>query len=175
VTPTRSTRRPLVLVVSAVALALTTSGCGAVLDEISGPAEAQRDEPGGEVTAASDADVFSIQVGDCIVTAKLPDGENVESVPVVPCSEPHDAEVYAETELPEGDFPGDEALAASADEFCLEEFESFVGVSYDESAYYYWPFTPLEEGWNTMDDRVIQCVIDTDGTDVTGTLEGSAS
>ncbi|MFD4993701.1 septum formation family protein [Cellulosimicrobium cellulans] len=174
-TLSRTTRRPLLLVVSAAALALTASGCGAILDEISGPSEAQRDEPGGEVTEASDADVFSIQVGDCLVTAKLPDGENVESVPVVPCSEPHDAEVYAETELPEGDYPGDEAIEASADEFCLGEFEAFVGLSYDESAYYYWPFTPREDGWTSLDDRVVQCVLDTDGTDVTGSLQGSAT
>ncbi len=90
---------------SAVALALTASGCGAILDEISGPADAQRDEPGGEVTEASDADVFSVQVGDCIVSSKLDDADQVESVPVVPCSEPHDAEVYAETELPRATTP----------------------------------------------------------------------
>ena len=41
------------------------------------------------------------------------DRPDVESVPVVPCSEPHDAEVYAETELPEGDYPGDEAIQAT--------------------------------------------------------------
>ena len=37
-TLSRTTRRPLLLVVSAVALALTASGCGAILDEIRSPA-----------------------------------------------------------------------------------------------------------------------------------------
>ncbi|WP_340696775.1 septum formation family protein [Cellulosimicrobium funkei] len=171
----RSTRRPLVLVVSAVALALTASGCGAILDEISGPADAQRDEPGGEVTEASNADVFSVQVGDCIVSSKLDDADLVESVPVVPCSEPHDAEVYAETELPAGDYPGDEAVTTSAEEFCYGAFEPFVGLPYEESAHEYWYFTPRADGWTRQGDRVVQCVLDTNGTDVTGSLQGSAT
>ena len=175
VTLSRTTRRPLLLVVSAVALALTASGCGAILDEITGPSEAQRDEPGGEVTEASDADVFSVQVGDCIVSSRLDDAAEIESVPVVPCAEPHDLEIYAETELPEGDYPGEEAITASAEEFCAGEFEPFVGLAYEESAHEYWYFTPLEDGWNTQGDRVVQCVLDTNGTDVTGSLQGTAS
>ncbi|MFE6236598.1 septum formation family protein [Cellulosimicrobium sp. NPDC057862] len=171
----RTTRRPELLVVSAVALAVTASGCGSVLDEISGPSEAQRDEPSGEVTESSDADVFSIQVGDCLVSSRLDQATEIDSVPVVPCSEPHDLEIYAETELPEGDYPGDEAVTASAEEFCAGEFEPFVGLPYEESAHVYWYFTPVKDGWNTRDDRVVQCVIDTNGTDVTGSLQGSAS
>lgn len=171
----RSTRRPALLAVGTLTLALLTSGCGAILDEISGPSDAQRDEPGGQVTEASDADVFSVQVGDCIVSERLDDSEEVESVPVVPCSEPHDVEIYAETELPEGDYPGEEAVTASAEEFCLGEFEPFVGLAYEESAYDFWYFTPLEDGWNIQGDRVVQCVIDTLGTDVTSSLAGSAS
>lgn len=171
----RSTRRPALLVVGTLTLALLTSGCGAILDEIAGPSEAQRDEPGGQVTEASDADVFSVQVGDCLVSEKLPDGTEVESVPVVPCSEPHDLEIYAETELAEGDFPGEEAVAATAEEFCYGEFEPFVGLVYEESAHDFWYFTPLESGWTTMGDRTVQCVLDTQGTDVTTSLQGSAS
>ncbi len=171
----RTTRRPALLVVGTLALALLSSGCGGILDEITGPAEAQRDEPDGQVTEASDADVFSIKVGDCIVSERLDDSGEVESVPVVPCAEPHDIEIYAETELPEGDYPGEEAVSASAEEYCYGEFEPFVGLAYEESAHDFWYFTPLEDGWNALDDRVIQCVLDTQGTDVTGSLQGTAS
>jgi hypothetical protein len=151
---------------------LLLSGCGSLVDSLTGPSEAQRDKPGGEVTAASDADVFSIQVGDC---ANVPaDGsEQVTSLPVVPCSDPHTDEVYAEKELAPGDFPGDDAILAQAEEFCLAEFEPFVGIAYDASALDIWPMFPAQEGWEIQDDRVIQCLITAGAEPTTGSLKGA--
>ncbi|MFJ4106976.1 hypothetical protein [Oerskovia enterophila] len=161
------------LAVGAVLLtsSLLVSGCSAIL----GPQEAQRDEPGGEVTAASDADVFSLQLGDC-GNQPVADEESFEvtSMPVVPCTDPHTDELYAEKELAAGDYPGEEAILAQTEEFCLAEFEGFVGLSYEESSLDIWHMYPLQGGWETQDDRVIQCVITAGTEPTTGSLKGSA-
>ncbi|MGW6005671.1 septum formation family protein [Oerskovia enterophila] len=163
------------LAVGAVLLtsALLVSGCSAIF----GPEEAQRDEPNGEVTAASDADVFSLQIGDCINQAES-DAETEEfaSLPVVPCAEPHNGEVYAELELEDGDFPGATTVEDQAMEHCHGQFEAFVGLSYDESTLIFWPMFPSEQSWELEDDRVIQCFVGPESMTetVTGTLAGAA-
>ena len=62
-----------------------------------------------------------------------PDGEVVSEVPVVPCTEPHDDEVYFDFQLADGEFPGDDAVAEQSDAGCLEQFQPFVGLVYDSS------------------------------------------
>ncbi|GCE77220.1 septum formation family protein [Cellulomonas biazotea] len=168
--PSTTARRAAALAVPGL-LVLALTGCGA----LDSPAEAPRESPGGEVTEAADADVFTVEVGDCLNGSAVgEEGALTESLPVVPCSEPHDGEVYAETELPAGEFPGADALQAQGDEFCAAQFETFVGIPYDDSVYYQWSLTPTEEGWAALDDRVVQCVLDTDGELVTGSLQGAA-
>lgn len=167
-------RRRALLAVGVLFVSLLASGCGAILDEALGPDDARRDEPGGEITAASDADVFSLQVGDCFSAADTAASE-VTEIPVVPCGEPHDAEIYAETTLPEGDYPGDDEVLRLAEEFCVGEYEAFVGLAYEESRHASWPFTPTQDGWEVQGDRVVQCVVDTMGAEITGSLEGTAS
>ncbi|WP_182112802.1 MULTISPECIES: septum formation family protein [unclassified Actinotalea] len=153
---------------AAVALAVTAlalTGCG--------PDEPVRDEETGEITESSESDVFALQVGDCMNSGEL--AEEVESVPTVPCSEPHDSEIFASTELEDGDYPGDDAIFDLADEFCLAEFETFIGVPYDESEIYYQPLAPSEMGWNELDDREVLCIaLDETEGGITGSLEGAA-
>ena len=110
----------------------------------------------------------ALEVGDCL--AEPPGGEEVIfTVDTVSCSEPHGAEVYAVVTLPEGDFPGDEAVAAQAAEVCAAEFEGFVGLPYAESVLEFSYLYPYEKGWNAG-ERVVTCsVVDLAG-DTTGTL-----
>ena len=93
------------------------------------------------------------------------------SVQTLPCSEPHSEEVYAAVNLPEGDFPGTEAMNAQADELCAAEFESFVGLPYEESVLYLTYLTPTREGWSEGDHEVVGSVYDPEG-EVSGSLRG---
>jgi hypothetical protein len=124
------------------------------------------------------ADPFSLRVGDCI-DDDLGNGE-VMQVPLVDCTEPHTAEAYHSERLPDGDYPGLEAVKATAVETCLAGFERFAGIDYDDSqhldfAWYY----PTEGSWSTGDRDVLCLMMQIDpatGETVptTGTLRGFA-
>jgi hypothetical protein len=108
-------------------------------------------------------------VGDCLTEA-LP-GEVIFSLQTLPCSEPHSEEIYAAVTLPEGDFPGTEAMNAQADELCAAESESFVGLPYEESVLYLTYLTPTREGWVRGRPRGRCSVYDPEG-EVSGSLRG---
>jgi Septum formation len=160
------------LAVSALLLAgLTLTGCS-VLQDLVEP-EPVRDETG-EVVEAGEDDVFSMKVGDCVADSVSSEQEEVTEVPVVPCSEPHDLEVYAEFALDGEEYPGDEQADTLAFEGCLAEFEGFVGLRYEESTLDYTYYRPTEASWNGVDDRLVSCLIlDPEGQS-SGSLEGAA-
>lgn len=146
----------------ATAATLALSACGAD--------EAQRDEASGEITAAAEANVFSVQVGDCLDLAAMASATEVETLPTVPCGEEHDGEVYAETTLEGDEYPAD--IDDQADEFCYGEFPTFVGKDYETSTLDYGPLTPSTVSWD-QGDRVVQCIL-MSAEPVTGSLEGAA-
>lgn len=146
----------------AAGAALALSACGA--------GDAQRDEASGEITEAAEADVFTIQVGDCLNLAEMASATEVESLPTVPCGEEHDGEVYAETRLKGDEYPAD--IDTQADEFCYGAFSTFVGMDYETSTLDYGPLTPSTDSWD-QGDRVVQCIL-MSAEPVTGSLEGAA-
>jgi Septum formation len=119
-------------------------------------------------TVPEEVDVYKLEVGDCY--GEVPEGD-VVTVPVVPCSEPHSEEVFAAVSLPNRDFPGEDAILAQADELCFAEFESFVGLSYEESVLDFAYVYPSEESW-LEGDRLVTCTIFDPGEKVTGSLRG---
>ncbi len=148
--------RPLIASALATGLIATVaSGCG-----LFGAEEPKRDASG-TITESADADVFALKVGDCVDSAKLGGEEATEisSVGTVPCGQPHDGEVFAETTMATGDFPGDAAAGDQANEYCKQQFESFIGVAFDDSVLDLVPMFPTSESWTYNDDRVIQCVV----------------
>ncbi|MCC2336186.1 septum formation family protein [Cellulomonas wangsupingiae] len=174
-------RRLLSVSAVAVALAATLTGCGSVLDSVLGdqPEAAQRDEPGGEITASAEADVFSLQVGDCLnYLALSEESTEFSSLPTVPCAEQHDAEIYAETNLTKEQYEADLALAddtetpTHADQFCYDAFSGFVGTSYEESTLDYTYLSPTPEGWAGGDD-VVQCLVLHLEGGLTGSMQGT--
>ncbi|WP_309128507.1 septum formation family protein [Microbacterium sp.] len=166
--PANRTRRTIAFTGTAVILAAMLSGCS-IAGSVFGGGDAQRDEDG-NVTQEKEIDIFSLKVGDCLTEAALSGGETT-TAPVIPCDEAHPYEVYAEFELEDGEFPGTAAIETPADEFCLTEFEKFVGVAYDASALAYTWFEPTAESWSA-DDRLVQCVIGDPAGDVEGSLKG---
>ncbi len=163
---TRSPSRLLLALSAATAAAALLTGCSL----LSG-GDAQRDDTGTVVEGNDEADVFLLQVGDCINDSEL--GDVVTTLPIVPCSEPHDSETYFEATL-EGDaFPGDDAISEQSDQICYDAFAGFVGIAWEESSLGYYPFTPTEQSWDNG-DRLVSCMIYDPAGQTTGSLAGSA-
>lgn len=162
----------LVVAVAATAVVASLTGCGAVQNLLGGSAaEPERDATTQEIVEEGDADVFAIRVGDCMNEAS---GEVVSEVPVVPCDQPHDEEVFFDFELSGEEYPGDEAVQTQASDGCLAQFEPFVGLAYESSTLDFYPYTPTKESWDQLGDRIVSCVIWDPAGQVTGTLAGAA-
>lgn len=127
-------------------------------------------EPGGEVW------VNDLEVGDCWDDPEGGYGDYVETVAQVPCSEPHDNEVYYVFDLPDGPYPGDVEMAAAANQGCQEAFDSFVGIPYEESSLDFIWFAPFGEmEWEKYGDREVQCsVFDMTTDQLTGSAQDLA-
>lgn len=165
------TRRALALAGSAAALTVALTGCSAINSILgSGSGDANRDEESGQVTESANIDIFSLKVGDCKMES--PSGL-IEDADVVPCSEPHDEEVYYEITMDDGDFSED-AVNTASEECIGDAFTSFVGVSYDQSALEVYPITPTKDTWETLDDRLVQCVVVDPAGPTEGSLKGAA-
>lgn len=167
--PSPNVFRTLSVSAAAIAVAVALSGCAAV-NVFGNRGEPERDSETQEITSAGQADVFSIKVGDCL--NEVPN-EAVEAVPVVPCGDPHDQEVFDEFSMPEGDWPGDDVIGDATVEYCDTAFREFVGVSWDDSELDWYPFTPTEQGWDAVDDRLVQCVIYDPAGKTSGSLQAA--
>ena len=168
----KSTAARTTLMIATLAVAgAALSGCS-VLQGLLGEETVTRDEESQEVVEAGSADVFNLHVGDCFDDDSLSSG--ISEVPAVPCADPHDNEIYFIYDMPNGDYPGESEVEASADQGCAAEFEAFVGAAYETSAIDYWALYPSEDTWNQIADREVICsVYDTAGQ-VSGTLQGVA-
>ncbi len=162
-------RRHLAAAALVLSAALALTGCSAITAITGLFGGATRDDSG-VITEGGDVDIFTIAVGDCL--GQAPDGE-VSSVAAVPCAEEHDGEVFHDFTLPDGDFPGEEAMESAAFDGCDAQFAPFVGASYEESTLDYMYYAPTEDSWNTYSDRVISCVLVDPAGPVTGSLQGA--
>lgn len=158
-------RSPLVLVLTVLIVAGgLTVGCGVLS---SGPTRDDR----GRVIEAGDVAPFELIVGDCFNDPGL---DQVRTVTVVPCDEPHDYEIYHRFELGDGPFPGGEIIEDRWIQECLAQFEPFVGLAFDESVLDMSAIFPTQKSWEELDDREILCsVTAVDGTPRTRTAQGS--
>jgi hypothetical protein len=139
----------------------------------------ERDESG-QIVESGDLGVFDVRVGDCFNDP--PDlissaDALIESFVAVPCSEPHDNEVYALVDHPAGDdqpFPGIDALDEYGAGVCFSAFRPYVGRSYESSELDFFSFTPSEEGWERIDDREIICALyEVNLARLTGSMRGT--
>lgn len=85
--------------------------------------------------------LFDLSVGDCINYPSS--GELLTQVERVDCAEPHDGEVADILTMPDGDYPGDDAVFEYADANCPAETD--------------FELTPTEESWS-IGDREITCI-----------------
>ena len=122
--------------------------------------------------AGCGGDVFTLEVGTCYDDI---DETAISSVPEVDCSDPHDNEVFAVFDYTGSDtFPGSEAMNDAAQQLCVDAFEEYVGLRYEESAFEVYPITPNEGGWNSGDREIICALYNPDLSKLIGSMQGAA-
>lgn len=144
-----------------VALAVLLSGCA---DD-----DAPRDA-GNQVTAPATAGVLTVRVGDCVGDIGAGD---IGEVDEIPCTQPHEYEVFSAKLLADGEFPGPDAVEKARTDFCRAEFTGFVGTEYDSSDLDMKTLAPSTETW-VAGDREILCLVGVGGgSQSTGSLRGA--
>ena len=82
----------------------------------------------------------------------------------VPCGLEHSAQVYAAGILPEGEFPGSEAVGGTVDELCAD---AVGGLVHNETDFAFLNLVPTSTGWSA--DRGYLCLAtSSDGSPLVG-------
>jgi hypothetical protein len=128
----------------------------------------------GTTGGVPDVSAFDIAVGDCFAfgPGDAKGSGEIDGVDLQSCDDEHDNEAYATVEATQASWPGQEALWDFADEGCYAEFESFVGIPWDDSAADFGYLTPTEQSWSEG-DREVLCYAFVDGDTSPGTLGDS--
>ena len=110
-------------------------------------------------------------IGECLTYPEVTEAETeVNELPVVDCSEPHDAEVFALADSALEAFDKD-ALFTEAEGYCYGQFESYVGLPYEESVIYFTTLVPSSDGWDAGDRALICLLVSDVNGDNTGSLK----
>lgn len=127
----------------------------------------------GAIQEAGEASVFALKVGDCFDDTDATGVGVVAEVPVVPCDDPHDNEVFHQFDMNGSVYPGQDAALEGSLGPCLAQFLPFVGIDYFESELEIFPITPTEASW-AAGDRTVYCALyATDLSKLTGSMRNS--
>lgn len=115
----------------------------------------------------------SLGVGDCI--EGLPaDGDVVHGLPRVSCDVPHTGQVYAAFDLPDGAWPGADAVFTSAEVGCSEALDRESPELFADPDVGVFFVHPIELSWRRGDRKVL-CVTDYGTQPRTGDLRASTT
>jgi hypothetical protein len=132
--------------------------------------DVERDESGSIVDSGT-VDVFQIKAGDCFDDS-IGFGDEISSLPGVPCSEPHDNEAYAAFDLTTSTYTDEESMWEMAHNACLERFETFVGRDYETSTLDIFSLYPTADSWANGDREVVCAVYDMEESKLVGSVQG---
>jgi len=111
--------------------------------------------------------VFKLRVGDCVST------RNGQLVTVLPCTAPHEAEVFATFTLPASAWPGTAALRRDASSGCASRLTGYINpqlaISLAQSYVY-----PNKVAW-TAGTRTVVCEVRAASGQLTGSVRGASS
>lgn len=133
--------------------------------------QATRSPTTGKITRTGSLNVFKLSVGDCFDN---PAGaSSVTQVTAIPCTQPHNAQIFAKFKLTGSDFsyPGTAAVKSQATAGCNRRTGS-VDKSKTTSAMTVRLLYPLQDSW-TDGQRTVSCMIANPQANVTQSLLNS--
>jgi hypothetical protein len=85
----------------------------------------------------------------------------------------HTHEVYYSQRYPESSFDATK-ISNYANDTCLAQFATYVGIDYARSRYQYLHIVPTQDSWTRDNDRDIVCVAFEENATITGSIAGRA-
>ncbi len=95
------------------------------------------------------------------------------TIPRVSCESAHDSEVFHRVDLPEGPFPGDDAVYAQATAECDAAYAAYVGVPWSSSTLTFYSYTPVQPQWEGGNRRIVCILFDPFNPQLVGSVAGS--
>ena len=173
------TNRPTAAMLGSAVVAALVLGAGACSGDdddgdAGGDTTTETSDDTTETTSpeAEEATVFAIEDGDCLASDPSVQGGEVTEVPKVDCGEPHFTEVFHTYTIDTAELPPAAEMEGIVQDQCVAEFESFVGMPYDQSALEITWLEPTPESWERGDHELV-CMITDPAGQTTGSLEGA--
>ena len=111
--------------------------------------------------------VFQLRVGDCVNSGQ----DEISSPTVVPCGQPHDAEIYARFALAGHGWPGSAAIGAQARRGCTARLGSYLNPQLATTVLAESYVFPDQGAWNAG-ERTVICEIRSTTGKLTGSVRG---
>ena len=160
------------------ALILVVNVIYVVVVVFTGVDETRRDSTG-QVVDGGSVTLERLQVGDCFTEPSLDDvltdedrSEASGLADVVPCSDPHQAEVFHEFDVAGDDFPGDAVIERRTAD-CLPAFKDYVGKSFQRSQLDVVFYFPTSTAWRFGDHEITCVLLDPDMKQLNLSMAGS--
>jgi hypothetical protein len=118
-------------------------------------------------TPAALPSVFRLHTGECVDSGR----SGISSPTVVPCGQPHDAEIYARFALTEHNWPGGAAIGAQARRGCTARLGSYLNPQLATSVLAESYVFPDQGAWNAG-ERTVICEIRSTAGRLTGSVRG---
>jgi hypothetical protein len=146
-------RTPLRLISFLLGITVTLAACSA---EATG--DASERDASGNVVEGGDVGAFRLRVGDCIASASSAVGDAVASVPVVPCDQAHESQIYAAFDIAGDEFPGLVIVGQEAEEGCVDSFLRTFATRDDIAEWELSFLHPTQDTWDQVNDREVLCL-----------------
>jgi Septum formation len=111
--------------------------------------------------------VFRLRTGECVDYSR----NGISSPSVVPCGQPHDAEIYARFALAEHHWPGTAAIGAQARQGCTARLGSYLNPQLAATILAESYIFPDRGAWNAG-ERTVICEIRGTAGKLTGSVRG---
>jgi hypothetical protein len=123
----------------------------------------------GQISQGGSVAANEFKVGDCV--NDLSNTSALRSLPGVPCAQPHEGEVFAIFNLPDGSYPGRDEIESQASSECSTQLDEYApSAATDENIGLYYVY-PQERNWS-VGDREVVCIATSDAGPTTGSIRG---
>jgi hypothetical protein len=120
--------------------------------------------------------VLTVGAGQCFESPSAVHTE-LTSLQRTSCSKPHALESYARVGYKKNvanlAYPGSDVLTKYAQSVCAQEFNSYVGIDYQDSSLFFTYLLPSPQGWEQNLDRFVLCFIESNASLRTTSAKGS--